>query len=239
MGFKPDVSFVMWSSPLIVAVGCTLASVFALMRSQFHIQELRYIEGELKSVILCVCFAFVYLWVAANLAAKDLGIAQVVLRLAVASLFGIFYYLFCSFGTDRIIMEAEKNAWIQQSHKTLHGDWAKGLGLVFAWPLLPAYFFVEWCHQKIRTWRTEPEWLAEEARNRDFPDPPWLTREARPFWVNVIGCEWASVLTKAMYGGILIFGIQVTSGTVLPLLLSFLNAGIASWPSSVCYGRSG
>jgi len=245
-GFKPLTGFIMWSSPVIVSVGCFIMAIFTAVRSQFHVpedldeplaaQDLSYIQGELKTVMLCLGLAVGSVWVAASLAVQDFKLAESVLRLSVATVIGAVAYVLSTIGIERIRIEAEKNAGLRESQEILTNDWCKGFFVLIFWPLLPAYFALEVLHQAIRSsiWRVLGAPAGTNARASTrlgyAIEPAWLSREARGFWLNMAGWEKAAVLSRTMYVGLLLFTLQVVPSQALPLVLSWLNERIASWP---------
>lgn len=245
-GFLPLTSFIMWSSPVIVSVGCFIMGIFTAVRSQFHVpddldepldaQSVTYIQGELKTVMLCLGFAVISVWVAASLAVQDFKLAESVLRLSVATVIGAVTYVLSAIGLERIRIEAEKNAGLRESQEILTNDWCKAFFVLIFWPLLPAYFALEALHQ---VFRVSCWWVSgADTRTRTrssvilgyASEPEWLAREARGFWLNIAGWDKAAVLTKTMYVGLLLFALQVIPSQALPLVLSWLNEQIASWP---------
>lgn len=232
--------FVMWCSPVILALACGIAALFTLLRGKFHAstpwhdgqsnkQDFHYVLGELKLTALSLGIMGLVAWVAAALAASDMGLSHTVMRLSATMGVLITIYIWNMLGTEMIEQAAKESDTVQMVWYFIHSDWVKGLFVLFFLPLLPVYLAAEFFHQCLR--RLWQVFGIEQARLGDSGG--WLTQEAREnceMWSN---WEKASVLSKCMMFGVLYFILFVGVSQGVTVFLSWLTARITPWPLPV------
>jgi len=146
--------FVMWCSPVILALACGIAALFTLLRGKFHAstpwhdgqsnkQDFHYVLGELKLTALSLGIMGLVAWVAAALAASDMGLSHTVMRLSATMGVLITIYIWNMLGTEMIEQAAKESDTVQMVWYFIHSDWVKGLFVLFFLPLLPVYLAAE------------------------------------------------------------------------------------------------
>jgi len=229
--FSDTTHFVLWVSPLILSVGCLLVSLFSILRSKIHARnkdgqsEEVSLSVELRVLIYCLALALFGAWVAASLAAGDLGLSRVVLRLSAAMGASIAVYVGYVIGLAEIRRATRNVSAVNMVIELLHSDIAKGAFMLLAWPLLPVYFVYEVLHQAVRSCLNR---IGVEENDGDGTRV-WITAEARRHWEELQMWNRASVLEKSMTIGILYVTIQVGISQGVTVFLSWLSDKIAPW----------
>eukprot|EP00931_Biecheleriopsis_adriatica_P046785 TRINITY_DN2690_c0_g1_i1.p1 TRINITY_DN2690_c0_g1~~TRINITY_DN2690_c0_g1_i1.p1 ORF type:complete len:769 (+),score=144.25 TRINITY_DN2690_c0_g1_i1:105-2411(+) len=221
--------FVLWCSPLILSFACLLVSLFAMLRGKIHAPsnheetEEVFIAMELRVILGCLALAVMGAWIAASLAAKDMGLSMTVLRLSAAM--GVFIAVYVGYviGLRRLRRVAKTISAVQLILDLVHGDITKGAFLLFAWPLLPVYFAFEVLHHAVRSCLT----CVGVGQVGDGRSHTLITEEAQQHWEELQSWNKASVLTKSMWIGILYVTIQVGISKGVTVFLSWLGDTIA------------
>lgn len=241
-GFQLLTGFIIWSSPFIVAVVLFLIGLFTFLRSRFHVEdsiegketnsernEDSYIGGELKVVLIFVCLALLGAWVAASIAATDIGLSNTVERFSLALFVTLLVYIALSIPRKDLEFAAQHNDTVLFLKSVAESDWMKGIALLLGWPFFPLFFVMEVVHQFVRRCLQKVGIEESEKNDGDQPDQPkdLLTTEGRAALENMKGWNWDSVLMKCMYAGLIYFTLQVGISQGLNLFLSWLNEKIA------------
>lgn len=219
-GLEMLTGFLLWSSPMIIAVTLAFCSILAFLRSHFHTDLSTgdvYVGGELKWVILLLFLCSFGLWIAASLAATGMRLPQTVIRLSCAMFVGIVMYVSFSVGFSAFESAAEHNSTIAVLLDLAKSDWVKGVFILILGPLLPVYFGLEVIHECMRRWL--------QYEHAEAPDNAgtWLTVHSNHIWCHLENWNWTSVLTKAVYCGLFYFTIQVGCSQGVTIFLSWLN----------------
>eukprot|EP00932_Pfiesteria_piscicida_P014875 SRR837773.26775.p1 GENE.SRR837773.26775~~SRR837773.26775.p1 ORF type:complete len:262 (+),score=53.87 SRR837773.26775:107-787(+) len=126
----------------------------------------------------------------------------------------------------RLVSLAEKNSTLQAVLSFIESDWMKGLFTLLFAPILPFILCFESIHQCIRVRLIHCGVLDREPQEQERRRlPPWIC----PYWDGLRQWEPASVLTKAMLAGILIFLGQVGISQALVVFLSWFNEWTESY----------
>eukprot|EP00419_Tripos_fusus_P010723 CAMPEP_0172667638 /NCGR_PEP_ID=MMETSP1074-20121228/8557_1 /TAXON_ID=2916 /ORGANISM="Ceratium fusus, Strain PA161109" /LENGTH=678 /DNA_ID=CAMNT_0013484175 /DNA_START=306 /DNA_END=2342 /DNA_ORIENTATION=- len=218
--------FILWCSPLIIAFTCLLVALFAILRGKIHAPRSAgedatdsvFIARELRLVLACLSLVLLLAWVAAALAAEDMGLSMTVLRLGLAMAVAVVAYVTQVLGYDRIMKAAENNSTVRVITAFMNGDWAKGIFLACAWPLLLLYFPLEIVHQQCRR-----AFSAVGVEKPSTAGTQWLTDEARKHWDELHGWNKSSVLSKSIWFGVLYFTLQVGVSHGVTVFLAWLS----------------
>mmetsp|Transcript_32085 Transcript_32085/g.88437 ORF Transcript_32085/g.88437 Transcript_32085/m.88437 type:complete len:824 (-) Transcript_32085:93-2564(-) len=238
-GFMAHTGFVMWCSPAILGILYLIASMFAIMRGRFHVprdndstawtdigeSDEVYVGRELKFVITGLVLFVLFCWIAASVAASDLELGKTVLRVSCAMFLTIIVYIYSSVSQKEMERVAEENDTVLLIIEFARSDWMRGLSLLLLWPLVPAYFVVEFFHQRMRNLLV----LVDIIESRSLAEGFWLTREAEKHWQWLNDWNWSSILCKSMYWGILYFVVQVGVATGVTIFLSWLSDYVQGW----------
>jgi len=226
-------TFFLWCSPLILSVVFLLMSVALLVRADLYrhhpgdsedaaSMDLKHITGELKMTLLGVAIALAGVWVAAAIAAQDMGLQHTILRIAIFFSVGLLVYVFTSIGYQRIIDAAVESKMLREASDVLHNDWVKALCLIFFWPLVPVYFLVEAIHQGCR-------YVGSMCGVLDIPQSGYVTEEARLHLHRAMEVNKTSVLTKSIIAGVLYFLMQAMVSVGITIFLAWLVDLILLW----------
>jgi len=239
-GFNAHTAFVMWCSPAILGILYLISSMFAIMRGRLHVPRKDdstawtdmgkadevYVGRELKFVITGLVLFVLFCWIAASVAPEDLGLGKTVLRVSCSMFLAVLVYIYCSFSQKELERIAEENDTVQLIYEFVQSDWMRGLALLLVWPLVPAYFIVEFIHQRTRSALV----CAGVVEDRPPPEGSWLTLEAAKRWDWLAHWSWSGVLTASIYWGIFYFVVQVGVATGVTIFLSWLSDAIETWP---------
>lgn len=208
--------FVRWCSPFLLALVHVLIALFLRLRGRMHkIDE--YVIAELKLVCSSLILLALFTWLAASVAAGDVGLSKVVLRLSVVLSVGVAAYLICSLGPTTIISACETNEALSLVMPLFLSDWAKGAFVLVFLPLTPVCFAVELLHMAVRRTLHQCGWAPQDCSGSS-----WITSEAA--YVVDAMCRWnaGSVLSKCITLGIIYFMVQVGCGRGVVVLLAWI-----------------
>jgi hypothetical protein len=241
---KTLAGFILWGSPVLLASAYLILGVFALLRGRAHVSaasssgsaasaeevDRLYVLQELKFMLIILTIAVFFSWVAASIAAHDIGLSRTVLRLSFALYLGASAYIYFALGPDRILAALSEQEAFQMIVDFAQSDWMKGITLLIAWPLVPIYFAFEVVHQLVRNNLADGGLVDLDVELR------WLTAEATHQWRRMQSWDWGSVLTKSIYAGIGYFMMQVGISTGMTMFLSWLSEQVAPWPLMAVLG---
>mmetsp|Transcript_58155 Transcript_58155/g.107381 ORF Transcript_58155/g.107381 Transcript_58155/m.107381 type:complete len:747 (+) Transcript_58155:113-2353(+) len=226
-------TFFLWCSPLILSVIFMMMSVALLVRADLYrhhpgdsedaaSMDLKHITGELKMTLLGMAIALAGVWVAAAIAAQDMGLQHTILRIAIFFSAGLLVYIFTSIGYQRIVAAAVESKMLKEASDVLHNDWVKALCLIFFWPLVPVYFLIEAIHQGCR-------YLFSMCGVLDAPKSGYVTEEAQLHLQHALEVNKTSVLTKSIVAGVIYFLMQAMVSVGITIFLAWLVDLILLW----------
>mmetsp|Transcript_6601 Transcript_6601/g.17662 ORF Transcript_6601/g.17662 Transcript_6601/m.17662 type:complete len:816 (-) Transcript_6601:94-2541(-) len=229
--------FILWASPVLLASAYLILGIFALLRGRAHVSARQsgapmsaeeadrlYVLQELKLMLIILTIAIFFSWVAASIAAHDIGLSRTVLRLSFALYLGACTYIYFVLGPERILAAMAEQEAFQMIIDFAKSDWMKGITLLITWPLVPMYFVFEVVHQLVRNNLADGGLVDLDVELR------WLTAEADLQWRRMLQWDWASVLTKSIYAGIGYFMMQVGISTGMTMFLSWMSEQVTPWP---------
>jgi hypothetical protein len=226
-GFSPLSEYVLWGSPMIVALICGVVAAFAWARGEIRLPQnadepldhvsAHFVKGELRLVLSFLAFSFGIMWIAATLMSQDIGLAKTVVRLGVALSISLAVFVYGTVGPERLRIAVSQNSAAQSSADLLRNDWVQGFTLMFIWPFLPLFFAIEFLHQQVRN------------LSRQEAEFAWLSREAHYVLGFLGSLHVASVLMKSVYGSIISAAVLISGGPYLIVGLVWLHETIGSW----------
>jgi hypothetical protein len=233
--------FILHDSPLLMALGCYLISVFTMFRIKLHQatgteeDDDIYVAGEIRLVVAVSVVVILTAWVAATLAMHDIGLSMTVIRLSVAAGLAIVVYLMYVIGIERLQRTISRNSAAQAMMPFFQSDWMKGGCLLVFWPVVLAYFAMEVVHQLLRgpLQRSGLAAVPEDDIGKDADLAlldAWITPAAARRWRQLCSWSWTLVLRNSIWLGVLYTLLMVGVGKVLALFLSWFNGVIAAWP---------
>jgi len=224
-------AFFLWCSPLMLSIVFFLMAVALLVRADLYrhgegesvaAEELKHIRGELKMTLLGIMIGVAGVWVAAAIAAQDIGLQHTILRVALFFSAGLLVYVFSSIGYKRMLDAAMESKVLQETMEILRSDWIKALCLVFFWPLVPVYLLIEMLHQASRH-------CVAMVGLVPTPESGLLTHEARLHVEHALECNKTSVLTKSIIAGVIYFLMQAMVSVGITVFLAWLVDLIMTW----------
>mmetsp|Transcript_7617 Transcript_7617/g.15893 ORF Transcript_7617/g.15893 Transcript_7617/m.15893 type:complete len:767 (-) Transcript_7617:167-2467(-) len=231
-------SWVLWASPLLYSIACLLVALFAMLRCRFHAHRAgipasvgeeanAYDLGETKLVLACLGLVGLAAWVAASVAAMDMGLSHFVLRFTAGIGVCLVCYSLCNIGgleqMEKAVQDLRAVALV---HELLQSDWVRGIFLLFFLPILPFYFGSEVLHQFLRLSLARLGIL--EATEEESSG--YFTEAAACHWRTLSTWNISSVLEKCMICGVLYFMLQVGIAQGVTLLLSAFAEFTVDWP---------
>jgi len=215
-------AFVSWSVPLALAVQLGLAAILCWMRRKHNLlhdisngadESNTWIISTVKQLSVWLAAFFLLAWLHAALAAtwetrfdqdrEDMK--DEVLGLGVFVFLVVMFWTGDTLGPGEVRSAAKDSKVVQETVKTMEGDWSKAfLLLVFAVPMCAGAVIDSLEHRM--------------ASHRERP-LLWFVRH----W------SWTSVMVKAVWLGFVYIGMIVGFAKFTSVLLALVNESLAGW----------
>mmetsp|Transcript_47907 Transcript_47907/g.113848 ORF Transcript_47907/g.113848 Transcript_47907/m.113848 type:complete len:759 (+) Transcript_47907:174-2450(+) len=221
---KPPLqAFVLWASPLMLALLLLVCSAMLAVRAHFHFSteqhkedsHMVYLHGEAVMLVVGVLLVMICCWAAASVSARGSGIAGLILRIGVAFSCGLVLHAVLAIGPKTVAEAALKHSLFKELPFLLTSDWVKALAILFFWPLVPVFLLADCLHQMVRHF-TVSAGLVEAPLDGIF------TPSVRDGISKFLSWNRTSIISKAILCGLAYFTMSVLVSVGINLLLARL-----------------
>mmetsp|Transcript_90205 Transcript_90205/g.160664 ORF Transcript_90205/g.160664 Transcript_90205/m.160664 type:complete len:746 (+) Transcript_90205:98-2335(+) len=226
----PLTIFTLWCSPLVIAVLFSFMAMMCYLRARFYAHaetkggnsDVQSVQSELMIVLTSIAVALIGCWIAASIAASDMGFQQTIMRISLAFCVGTVIYACLSLGTTRVLAAAAEQEFVRDTVDFLTSDWAKAIFLLLFLPLLPAFLLLEVIHQA-RRFLMSCVGLYDSPLVRPISDEAYMCMQSALAWNKT------SILTKIITVGVVYFAFVSGVGVGVSVFLAWCIDVVQTW----------
>jgi len=217
--------FTLWCSPLVISTMFAFMALLLFLRAEFYKaggdDEINHVKSELKIVLTSIVIALTGCWIAASIAAEDIGFQHTIMRISLAFCAGTIIYAFLSLSASQLAAVQELDV-VKDTVGFLTSDWSKAIFVLLFLPLIPIFLLLEVIHQARR-------FVMSQIGLYHDPLVRPITDEAYAFIREVLTWNWSSVLQKVIAVGVVYFAFVTGVGVGVSVFLSWCIDTVMTW----------
>jgi len=225
-------SFLLWFSPFMAAVACVVFGLVCYFMSQAlnNTSSSKTLDSTLRMfvmVILCTCLG---LWISASVAGAGMSLANVVTMFCFAAIIITGAMLSAVIGKEAITQSVMEVPLMKKLAKVAGSDWLKALFMITCWPMFAIYMAFSSINQFFRVYLPCNTFEhPTEVSNR------YVTAVCAKQLSNLAGWNWASVMVKMLWVGVIFFSLQIGIGKATTIFLSWLAGELKSLNAGITF----